>query len=78
MPADPQYDAPTAYNTLTTPHYGCHNRPRPDPNKPVVSKHVSWPYRFSTECRYDMSQTDARCSGCVHQHENASWHKELT
>lgn len=46
--------------------YGCHNKPRPVACQKVVSK-ISpslWSYVFSTECRYDMSLTDAACEGC--------------
>ena len=36
--------------------YGCHNGPRPKPNKV-----------FSSECRYDKSLTDQRCLDCKHR-----------
>lgn len=54
--------------------YGCHNKPRPEENEMVISEYaskfspfhfgISWPYKFSTECRFDMSLSDPACTGC--------------
>lgn len=46
--------------------YGCFNRP---PFRDVVTVEgwrgvVSWPNRFSRECRYDRSLSDSACAGC--------------
>lgn len=44
--------------------YGCWNKPRPVTGQSVYSLPKAYPYRFSEECRYDMSLTDNACSGC--------------
>lgn len=48
--------------------YGCHNKPRPVVGDRVVSYFSGefWKYAFSTECKYDYSTEDAKCSGCRH------------
>lgn len=66
MPADPQYDVVHAKAIPVSNFYGCHSKPRPEVGHPVPSKDGTYPYRFSTECRYDMSTTDTRCEGCPH------------
>ena len=48
--------------------YGCWNRA---PFKEAVTVEtwrgpVSWPHRFSRECRYDRSLSDSACAGCCH------------
>lgn len=80
MPADPQYDAVNPLSKPVSSHYGCHNKPRPDPQRNVESyakDHKdqpvsSWPYRFSVDCKYDMSHKDSRCSGCAHARQTCS------
>lgn len=76
MPADPSFDEvkPGAIR-MPGDYYGCHNKPRPVEGQPVVFKHVSWPYRFSTECRYDRSTEDSRCKGCQWAGQVQTWHK---
>lgn len=78
MPADPSFDPinPMVDRNTDVDKYGCYNRPRPVYSQPVVFKSVEWPYRFSTECRYDRSETDNRCQGCQHVAPVSSWHKE--
>lgn len=44
--------------------YGCNGKPRPDTERAVTDGGASWPYVFSTECRYDLSLTDTACEGC--------------
>jgi hypothetical protein len=61
---------------------GCHNRPRPIAEAPVIVQDgwyssvlhendaiprlTAVPFRMSTECRYDASATDKGCAGCEH------------
>ena len=58
--------------------YGCHNREKhgngyqapdrrykPDGTFYVIQTYVM--HKMSTDCRYDMSLTDARCTNCKHQ-----------
>lgn len=59
--------------------YGCHNRPRPTAETTYPAQ-LGWeywgltreprlvdiPHTLSTDCRYDLSAADGRCSGCVH------------
>lgn len=67
MPADPQYDKVHVLATPDSPYYGCHNRERPVAGAAVLLKDgYSYPFRHSTECRYDRSDTDKRCAGCIH------------
>lgn len=63
--------------------YGCNGKPRPTPENfyfapngtrqkwgsPNVAEHglKRIYYTGSTECRYDMSETDTRCAGCEHR-----------
>lgn len=51
---------------MNSQHYGCHNLPRPVAGQIVLGGPEPFPYRFSTECRYDMSSSDKKCAGCLH------------
>lgn len=55
---------------------GCHNRPPMSPGYWAMDRQYrpggkweivpTWiPHRLSTECRYDLSLTDAKCAGCL-------------
>ena len=44
--------------------YGCWNKPRPTFGQWMIGGGYGYEYRFSTECRYDMSLTDSKCDGC--------------
>lgn len=48
--------------------YGCHNRPRPVANETITGApcygEQQWPFTNSTECRYDIRETDPGCAGC--------------
>lgn len=66
--------------------YGCHNRPRPKARQEVISKFINaihgWsscvqPYRFSTDCRFDMSLTDPGCEGCEHRGSGEKYAEEI-
>lgn len=66
MPADPRYDV---VNKLAMPgeFYGCHNKPRPVQGALIPlpnGKPSDIPHVMSTDCRYDLSRTDKRCTGC--------------
>lgn len=46
--------------------HGCYNQPRPV----IGKKYTTWngeevEYRMSTECKYDKTETDKNCAGCV-------------
>ena len=60
--------------------YGCHNRQRPAedagywapdrrhfPDGRWEMTQTQVPYRFSAECRNDVSLTDPHCTGCEHR-----------
>ncbi len=57
--------------------YGCHNRERPVKGSPVVSGPGSWPYVFSTTCRFDMSFIDTGCRGCWWQGLGEKYAEEI-
>lgn len=87
MPADPQYDKVSELAKPASPYYGCHNKPRPVPNQPVSGPWVrdshgssqhSWPYRFTTDCLYDMSHKDKRCAGCKHARQQCTVYKDAS
>ncbi len=44
--------------------YGCWNKPRPVTGVSVYSFPHEYPFRHSTECRFDMSLSDPACTGC--------------
>lgn len=44
--------------------YGCWNKPRPVEGQMVHSAQNKYPFRHSTECRFDMSLSDPACTGC--------------
>ena len=46
-------------------YYACSNQPRPELNKEYFSMfHVPIKFVMSSECKYDRSATDFRCSVC--------------
>jgi len=57
--------------------YGCHNKERPVKGSPVVSGPGSWPYVFSTTCRFDMSLKDSACEGCEHRGSGEKYAEEI-
>lgn len=76
MPADERYASADPKTVSVVPHYGCHNKPRPVYGQPVQAKEGTYPYRFSTDCRYDKADQDKRCAGCVHAKTFEDWHKQ--
>lgn len=76
MAADPKFDVVHPNAMPTSPYYGCHNGVRPTLGQPVPAKDGAYPYRFSTECRYDLSTTDNRCKGCKHSKAFEDWHSK--
>lgn len=52
-----------------THRYHCWNGERPKQGSIIHSEFSgeSWPYRMSSECRYDLSVTDPSCSECKHR-----------
>ena len=66
--------------------YGCWNLSRPIERQEVISKFINaihgWsgcvrPYRFSTECRFDMSLNDPACEGCKHRGSGEKYAEEI-
>lgn len=60
--------------------YGCHNRERPVHGAPVVSIYSmprEYPFKHSTECRFDMSLTDPACEGCEHRGSGEKYAEEI-
>jgi hypothetical protein len=67
--------------------YGCHNKPRPIANAPLIVQDgyhpgppdtrialmVEAPFRMNTDCQYTKTHaSDPQCSGCVHRHKELS------
>ena len=57
--------------------YGCHNKERPVKGSLVISGPGSWPYVFSTTCRFDMSFTDPWCEACWWQGMGEKYAEEI-
>lgn len=75
MPADDRYVVVDSKAKPVSPYYGCYNKELPKEGDPVPGVNGTvYPYRFSTECRYDKSLEDNRCKGCKHSQEFKDWH----
>lgn len=56
--------------------YGCWNRPhnfRPVVHGADCFGTQIFPFRMSNECRFDLSETDAKCEGCQHVGSGAAY-----
>lgn len=46
--------------------HGCYNKPRPSTERTYKTwNNEEVKYSMSTDCRYDKSDTDKNCAGCV-------------